>query len=67
MPEKNQENVLICCACDIPLEVGKVHFSYLGHNFSHDLPRCSQCGQVFITEDLVRGKMMSVETTLEDK
>jgi transposase len=42
-------------------------FSYLKRSFRHKVPRCPECGQVYIPEDLARGRMREVETTLEDK
>lgn len=58
---------LTCGACNIPLTEEKTHFSYLGHAFSTTLLRCPGCGQVFIPEELARGRMAEVEQTLEDK
>lgn len=57
----------ICRKCGQPLVLQKVVFTYLGHSFSHELPKCPQCGQVMIPGDLAEGKMAEVETTLEDK
>jgi hypothetical protein len=48
----------------VPMPTG---FSYLGHVFRTDVPRCPSCGQVFISEELAAGRMAEVETTLEDK
>ncbi len=45
----------------------KAYFSYLDHSFHTDLLRCPRCGQVFIPEELVKGKMQEVEMALEDK
>lgn len=58
---------LICCKCNVPLELGTISFSYLAHNFSTELPKCPQCGQVYLSEELVTGKVTQVETELEDK
>ena len=58
---------LICCKCNIPLEIGKTVFNYMGCTFNTDLPRCPSCGQVFIPEELVKGKMAAVEMQLEEK
>lgn len=57
----------ICAQCNIPLEVGNVTVSYLGSEFPVDLPKCPQCGFVFVSEELALGKMAEVEQTLEDK
>jgi hypothetical protein len=56
-----------CGRCDVALETGKVSIGYLGSMFPVDLWRCPECGQVFIPEDLVLGKMSEVEKLLEDK
>lgn len=45
----------------------KVFFEYIGHSFQHPLPRCPKCGEVYIPESLVRGRMAEVEMQLEDK
>jgi Zn-finger nucleic acid-binding protein len=58
---------LICALCDVPLVPSKVSFKYMGHDFYHELPACPRCGQVYISEELVKGKISEVETNLEDK
>lgn len=58
---------VICCRCNCPLETKRVGFAYLGQMFDTDLPACPQCGQVYIPEELARGKMSEVEMALEDK
>ncbi len=62
----NEQN-LICDLCGVNLEPRKTHFTYLGHAFSTELPACPVCGQVFISEELVKGRMAKVEMELEDK
>jgi hypothetical protein len=56
-----------CSKCDVALEKGMVDISYLGSKFPVSLLRCPKCGQVYIPEDLVEGKMSEVEKMLEDK
>lgn len=58
---------LICCKCQKELELKKVDFSYLGHTFFTDLPCCPECGMVYISEELVKGRISEVEMQLEDK
>lgn len=58
---------LVCLACDVPLEPGKIEASYLGQSFPVDLPRCPKCGFVYVSEELALGKMLKVEQALEDK
>ena len=56
-----------CVKCDRELELAETTFEYLGYTMTHEVPRCPECGQVFISEELVRGKMRDVEISLEDK
>jgi uncharacterized C2H2 Zn-finger protein len=58
---------LFCDRCDAALTPQKTHFTYLGHAFQTELPRCPKCGQVYIDEELVKGRMAHVEMELEDK
>lgn len=58
---------LICLACGVALEPGRIEASYLGQTFPVDLPRCPRCGFVYVAEDLAAGKMLKVEQALEDK
>ena len=58
---------LMCDRCNVPLAMAEVHFSYLDHNLRHKVLRCPECGQVYIPEELAKGRMKEVETLLEDK
>jgi uncharacterized protein with PIN domain len=58
---------LICAKCDRELELKEVSLEYLGHRLSHSFPVCPVCGQVYISEEIVTGKIHQVETELEDK
>jgi Zn-finger nucleic acid-binding protein len=58
---------LVCAACNVPLEMGKVDAAYLGQRFPVELPRCPTCGFVYVSEELALGKMLKVEQALEDK
>jgi len=58
---------ILCDHCDVALVPQKTHFTYLGHAFQTDLPRCPVCGQVYVDEELVKGRMAHVEMELEDK
>jgi hypothetical protein len=62
-----EEKKLICFKCQKELELKKANFSYLGHVFFTEVPRCPQCGLVFISEDLVMGRISEVEMQMEDK
>lgn len=58
---------LVCDKCGVPLEMGRVTLAYLGSSFPVTLPKCPDCGLVFIPEELALGKMLRVEKALEDK
>ena len=58
---------MICCKCNVHLEIGAVNLEYLGNGFPVDLPKCPICGMVYIPEQLAIGKMLHVEKSLEDK
>jgi YgiT-type zinc finger domain-containing protein len=62
-----EARALICFKCQKELELRKTDFTYLGHTFYADLPRCPQCGQVYISEELVRNRIAEVEMNMEDK
>ncbi len=56
-----------CALCDEKLVVKKTRFSYMGRDFTHDVPRCPKCGRVLILPELAEGRMAEVEEQLEDK
>ncbi|HZJ74539.1 MAG TPA: YgiT-type zinc finger protein [Perlabentimonas sp.] len=58
---------LICNKCNKELEPIKTNFSYLGHSFFTDLPKCPKCGMVYISEEFVKSRISEVEMQLEDK
>jgi len=49
------------------LKPEKTYFSYLGHSYYADILKCPGCGEVYIPEELAKGRMSEVETMLEDK
>lgn len=61
-PEK-----LKCAGCGCGFVNRRVTLSYVGHNFSVEVPCCPRCGNVYIPMELAEGKMREVETMLEDK
>jgi len=65
--KENNDTQLVCVKCDIPLQIQEVRFKYLGYEFKHNFPRCPRCGQVYISEKEVNGKIKEVEETLEEK
>jgi phage FluMu protein Com len=64
MEEKQK---LICDKCQVEMVELEVEFSYLNRSFRHKVPRCPECGQVYISEELAKGRMRDVEKNLEEK
>jgi predicted RNA-binding Zn-ribbon protein involved in translation (DUF1610 family) len=62
-----ENKVIICAKCQKELQPTKTYLSYLGHSFSADILRCPDCGQVYIPEELAKGRIAEVEMQLEDK
>lgn len=58
---------LICSKCECELKEMDTQFTYLDKKFRHKVLRCPKCGQVFIPEDLAKGKMSQLEKSLEEK
>lgn len=57
----------LCSRCRCQLELTEIHVTYLERHFTHKVPRCPQCGQVYITEELAEGKIAQLEKSLEEK
>lgn len=58
---------LICDKCRVNLEPDKIILSYMGFQFTVDIPKCPVCGLVYLSEELVKGKVADLEKSLEDK
>lgn len=58
---------LLCSRCSCFLENIEIHVTYLERHFTHKVPRCPQCGQVYISEELAEGRMAQLEKSLEEK
>lgn len=56
-----------CDKCNIDLEMLPVNLSYLEFSFTEKLPCCPKCGMVFISEELVDGKITELEESFEEK
>jgi len=65
--ESGGKKRLVCLRCGVELVLMKTQFSYLRHTFHTEIPRCPECGQAFVPEELAKGRMSEVETSLEDK
>jgi predicted RNA-binding Zn-ribbon protein involved in translation (DUF1610 family) len=62
-----QNKKMTCYKCNLVLELRETNLKYQGCEFSADLLQCPGCGLVYISEDLVKGRMREVEKELEDK
>ena len=58
---------MICGKCNVELEEQNTVFQYLGHELTHPVLKCPVCGQVYIPEELAKGKMHEIESILEEK
>ena len=58
---------ILCVKCNQKLVKDRTNFKYLNHEMHADVLKCPSCGQVYISEEMVRNKIMKVETSLEDK
>lgn len=61
------KKVLMCYKCQKELAAKKTYFTYLGHSFFADVLKCPQCGEIYIPEELAKGRIAEVEMQLEDK
>ena len=61
------EEKLICDKCNVEMQLIEVQFKYLSRSFRYQVPRCPQCGQVSLPEELVNGRMSEVEAMIEEK
>ena len=61
------EEKLICDKCNVEMQLIEVQFKYLSRSFRYKVPRCPQCGQVSLPEELVNGRMSEVEALIEEK
>ena len=62
-----EKRTLTCFRCNVDLKAQKTYFEYLGHSFHADVLRCPECGEVYISEGLAKGRIAEVEMQLEDK
>ena len=58
---------LICDSCQVEMEELEVQFEYLDKFSRHRVLRCPVCGQVFLPQELVEGRMKDVEKSMEEK
>ncbi len=62
-----KKQTLICDKCQIEMEELEAEFLYLNKTFRHKVRRCPKCGQIYLSEEIVSGRMKDVEKKLEDK
>jgi hypothetical protein len=62
-----EDKILMCYRCQKELKPAKTFFTYLGHSFYADILKCPECGEVYIPEDLAKGRLAQTEMLLEDK
>ncbi|MDR2356355.1 MAG: hypothetical protein LBE16_09230 [Clostridiales Family XIII bacterium] len=62
-----EKSIPICNPCKVKLKTFRTDFTYMGRSFSTETLRCPECGQIYLPEELVRGRMAEVEYALEDK
>ena len=61
------EEKLICDKCNVEMQLIEVQFKYLSRSFRYKVPRCPQCGEVSLPEEIVNGRMSEVEAMIEEK
>lgn len=66
VPIVNDEHIR-CAGCDCELVPMDVRARYLKSEFPTRVLACPVCGQIYISEALVFGKIDEVERTLEEK
>lgn len=58
---------MICRRCNLPMEMTKTSFEYMGFQFHAEFPGCPSCGQIHIPEETVKEKIHRLEMELEQK
>ena len=61
------EDKLTCGKCQANLEPKQLSLRYMGRGFNVEVPRCPVCGLVYLSRELVEGRMAEVEENLEGK
>ena len=67
MKTSSDKDEIICAKCNVPLVIAKGKFNYLGHELHSDVPRCPVCGQIYLSEKLVKERIQKIEASVEDK
>jgi hypothetical protein len=67
MLEPIRNKRLLCCKCDIPLEIRKVLFKYTEQKYYAMNFACPACGQIYENKEIIRYQAEKVEVLLEGK
>ena len=68
MSDPSDSSAKISCAkCHGRLQEARVNFRYLKHEMHADVLKCPSCGQVYLSEKMVKDRIVRVELSLEDK
>ncbi len=59
--------MLKCGLCNVELVNKKVSFIYLDYKISEEVPCCPKCGQVYLSEEIVKSRVARLEQLLEEK
>ena len=62
-----KKSTLTCSKCNVELHEFEANFVYLEKTLQHKVLRCPECGQVYLPEEMVRGRIREVEDSLEEK
>ena len=64
---ENEKRILKCGRCGSDLSKITTNGNYLGFSFPVELDGCSNCGIIYVSEELVDTRVAQLETTLEGK
>ncbi|MDR2770930.1 MAG: hypothetical protein LBB57_02705 [Clostridiales Family XIII bacterium] len=67
LPKSMRNRALLCCKCDVSLEIRKVLFKYMNRSYSAMSFACPICGQVYESQEVIRCRAEKVEALLEEK
>lgn len=69
MGEKKADEIaaIICGKCNALLVEKRKKFRYLKSEFFADVPCCPVCGKIYLSEELVTGRIANLEAALEEK
>jgi hypothetical protein len=65
--EPVRDKELLCCKCELPLEIRKALFKYMNQTYYAMAFACPSCGQVYESKETIRYQAEKVEALLEGK